>query len=123
VLGGAASNIDGFLGEINAFLQLSWINIFGAKRCSLDIEKPKFQEVFHSKTNSISVGNNVLDTPTSNIDGFFGEINVFLQITWIGLFRTKRTYLHLENSEWQDVFLSKTNSILTWKQCARCSCF
>jgi hypothetical protein len=31
----------------------------------------------------------------------------------------KRAYLQLENYDLKEVFLSKTNSILTWKQCAR----
>jgi hypothetical protein len=70
VLGAAASNIDGSLGDINVFLQLSWTGIFGTERFPLDNGKVKLQEVFCSKTNSISEGNNVLYTPASTIHGF-----------------------------------------------------
>jgi hypothetical protein len=54
---------------------------------------------------------------------FFGEIHFSLQLCWVGLFETNHTYLHLEIPKHQEVFLSKTNSILRGKQCARCSCF
>jgi hypothetical protein len=55
--------------------------------------------------------------------GFFGEIHVFVQLNWIGLFGTKWAFLHPENSDLQKVFLSRTNSVLTGKPCTRCSCF
>jgi hypothetical protein len=54
---------------------------------------------------------------------FFWEINVILQLSWKGLFGTNIAYLHLENPKWQVVFLSKSNSVLTWKQFGRCSWF
>jgi hypothetical protein len=44
---------------------------------------------------------------------FFGEIHEFLQFRYIGLFKENRSYLHLETPNFQEVFLSKTNSILT----------
>jgi hypothetical protein len=53
---------------------------------------------------------------------FFGEMPVFLQLSWIGLFTAKRDKLHLETPKLQEVFLSKTNTFLIGKQCARCSC-
>jgi hypothetical protein len=43
---------------------------------------------FHRLT-QISKGNNVLDTPASNIDVFFQDILVFLQFKWTLLFWTK----------------------------------
>jgi hypothetical protein len=49
---------------------------------------------------------------------FFGEIYVFLQLKFIGPFGANTAYLHNENYGFQEVFLSKTNSILTWKPCA-----
>jgi hypothetical protein len=49
---------------------------------------------------------------------FFGEIHVFLQLCFIGLFGANTAYLHNENYELQEVFLPKSNSILTGKQCA-----
>jgi hypothetical protein len=36
-----------------------------------------------------SQGNNVIDAAASNIDGFFAEIHVFLQLRLIGLFGIK----------------------------------
>jgi hypothetical protein len=42
---------------------------------------------------------------------FFWEMHVFLQFSWIGLFGAKWAFLHLENCDWQEVFLSKTTSI------------
>jgi hypothetical protein len=50
---------------------------------------------------------------------FFGELHIFLQLSWISLFWTKRAFVHLENSNLQEVFLSKPNSVLTGKQCGR----
>jgi hypothetical protein len=50
---------------------------------------------------------------------FFGEIHGLLKISCIYLFGTKRAYVHLETPKLQEVFLSKTNSILTGKKCAR----
>jgi hypothetical protein len=51
---------------------------------------------------------------------FFGEILVFPQPRWIGLFGAKTPCLYLETHKLQRVFLSKTNSILKGKQCATC---
>jgi hypothetical protein len=42
---------------------------------------------------------------------------VFHQLSSIDLLRTKRAYLHLGKPTWEEVFLSKTNSIHTGKQC------
>jgi hypothetical protein len=49
---------------------------------------------------------------------FFQEMHVFLQLTWIALFESKWAFLHLENSDFQEIFLSNTVSILTVKQWA-----
>jgi hypothetical protein len=38
---------------------------------------------------------------------FFEEIHMFLQLRRIGLFRTKRGYVHLEKGKLEDVFFSK----------------
>jgi hypothetical protein len=40
--------------------------------------------------------------------GFFGDVHVFLQLSRIGLFGTKRANLHLEKPTLWEVFLSKT---------------
>jgi hypothetical protein len=54
---------------------------------------------------------------------FFQEINVFFQLSWIGLLGTKCAFLHLEHFELHEVFLPKIHSVLIGKQCTRCSCF
>jgi hypothetical protein len=59
-----------YFGEIHVFLQLNRIDLFGTKRANLHLEKPKLQGVFLSNQTQFSQGNNVLDAPTSNIDGF-----------------------------------------------------
>jgi hypothetical protein len=50
-------------------------------------------------------------------------MHVFLQLSWIGHLGIKWAFLHHEICDLQEVVLSKTNSILTGKQCSRCSCF
>jgi hypothetical protein len=40
-----------FFGEVHGLLELSCINLFGAKRAYVHLESPKWQEVFLSKTN------------------------------------------------------------------------
>jgi hypothetical protein len=52
------------------FLQHCLIGLFETKRAYLQLMKPKLQEVFLSKNNTILTGNNVLDAPASNTDGF-----------------------------------------------------
>jgi hypothetical protein len=49
---------------------------------------------------------------------FFDMIHVFLQVSYIGLYGTKRAYIHLEKHKLQEVLLSETNSGLIGKQCA-----
>jgi hypothetical protein len=48
-----------------------------------------------------------------------GETHVFPQLSQIGLFGKKSAFLQLENSDWHNVFLSKTISVLTGKQYTR----
>jgi hypothetical protein len=50
---------------------------------------------------------------------FFWEMNMFLQLKWLGIFGTKWAFLNLENCDLHDVLLSTTNSIVSGKQCAR----
>jgi hypothetical protein len=70
-----------------------------------------------------SQGNNVLEVPASKTDGFLSRGACVSSTSRISLFWTIRAYLHLETPKSQQVFLSKTNSIVTEKQCARCSRF
>jgi hypothetical protein len=46
----------------------------------------------------------------------FGEIHVVLNLSRTRLFGANTSYLHLENYDFQEVFLSKTNSVLTGNQ-------
>jgi hypothetical protein len=48
---------------------------------------------------------------------FFLVIPVFLQLRWIGLFRTKRGNIHLDTCKFQELFLSK---ITQFSQAAVC---
>jgi hypothetical protein len=50
---------------------------------------------------------------------FFGEVHGFLPVSRIGLFGENRSYLPLETPTLQEIILSKTNSMLTGKQCAK----
>jgi hypothetical protein len=122
VLDGAASNIDSFFGQIHVFLQLSWIGLFGVKTAKINPETSKWQKVFLSKTNSYLQGNNVLDAPTFHTNDFLQQIHLFHHLSQIGLFGTKWAFLHLENHDFQEVFLSKTNPIHTGKQFAGYYC-
>jgi hypothetical protein len=47
---------------------------------------------------------------------FFLVIHVFLHLRCIGLFGTKRGNIHLETFKFQEVILSKTNTILTGRR-------
>jgi hypothetical protein len=104
--------------ELHVFLQLSSIGLFEAKRAYLSLETPKLNEVFLSKLNSVLKAKQCANVAASSKMIFFGEIHVFLQLCFIGLFGANAAYLHNENYELQEVFLSKSNSILTGKQCA-----
>jgi hypothetical protein len=53
---------------------------------------------------------------------FFRDIHVFPQLCWTGQFGANSSYIHLENYDFQEVFLSKTNWIVTGQQHTRCSC-
>jgi hypothetical protein len=105
-------------GEIHVFLQLCWIGWFETKTSNLHLKKTKLQEDFLSKTNSVLTGKLLLQHTQ-----FFQEIHAFLQLSWIDLFGTKWAFQHLQNSDWQEIFLSKRVSILTRKKFARHSCF
>jgi hypothetical protein len=45
-----------FFGDSHVVIQLSLIGLFGIKRAYLHLEKPKLQELFLSKINSIFTG-------------------------------------------------------------------
>jgi hypothetical protein len=81
------------------------------------------QKVFLSKTNSILHGNNMLDATASIIVGFLWRDSGVSSTQIKRHIEAIRAYLHLETPKLQEVFLSKTHSILTGKQSDRCSCF
>ena len=119
----AVSHLDSLFGEIHVFLQLGWIGLlvghWNYHHCKyLSCRKYSFPNV-----NQFSRGRNVRNSVASNIDGFLGEIHVFLQLSLKCLCGAKGAYLHLENCDVQEVFTIKTNSTVTWKQYSRCYCF
>jgi hypothetical protein len=58
----------------------------------------------------------VLDATASNIDGFLWTNTCVSSTQLIRPILVNRAYLHLENYDFEEVFLSKTNSTLTGKQ-------
>jgi hypothetical protein len=120
VLDAPASNTDGFLRVIHVSHQLILICSFGTKWDFLHLESYDLQDVFLSEITQFWQVNNMLDSPASNTDGSLREIYVFLQLSWMGLLAAKWANIHIENYDFQEVFLSKTNSILRGKQCTRC---
>jgi hypothetical protein len=81
-------------------------------------KKCSFQQV-----TQFSWGINVLQLHFLTGNVFFGEVHVFLQLSWIGLCWAIRPYHHLETPKLQEEFLSKINSIPTVVQCAGGYCF
>jgi hypothetical protein len=71
--------------ELNVFLQLSLICLFGTKWAFLHLENYDLEEVSFQKLTQYSEGDNVLDHPPSKTDGCLGEIHVFRHLIWIGL--------------------------------------
>jgi hypothetical protein len=55
-----------FFHEINVFLHLSWIGLFGTKWDILNLENNNLHEEFLSKLTQFSQGNNVQDGTSSN---------------------------------------------------------
>jgi hypothetical protein len=86
------------------------------KESILTLKHLSCRKYFFQKLTQLFQGNNLLNPPSSNTDGFLQEIHFFLHLTWIGLFETKWVFLFLKNSDLQEVLFSKTNSILTGKQ-------
>jgi hypothetical protein len=123
VLDAPASNTKLFLSRETCVSSVQLNSPVWKKRAYLHYEKPKLQEVFLSKTYSILSATMCYIVHLLTQMGFFGGIQVFLQLRRIGLFEIKRTYLHIEKTTLQEIFFSKTYSTLTGKQCDRCSCF
>jgi hypothetical protein len=106
----------GFFGEIHVFLHLSRIGLFGTSRAYLHLETPKYQVALISKSNSILTGKHVQDVSASSTDGFL------LRDTCVSLTHLSYSANHQpEKPKLQEIFLSKSNSVLTGKQCTRFS--
>jgi hypothetical protein len=142
--------------EIHMFLQLDWIGPCGTKWAFLQLENTDLHEVLLSKTNSVLTGRQSARCCSiyhrSFQIAFFGEINVFLHLSWVRLVVASRAYpylIHLSfrkysfqnltqffhgNNIWEastsnkdsflaEIHVSNTNLILTGKQCSRSSSF
>jgi hypothetical protein len=70
------------------------------------------------KLSQFSQGNNVLDAPASNLDGFLCRDTCVPQVCWIGLLRANTTYFHLETPKFQVVSLSKRSQFSQGKICS-----
>jgi hypothetical protein len=92
------------------------MGLYGSNRTYLNLENYDLQEGFLPNSQSVLAGNHVLDALYSDTDGFLQQIHVFFQLNWIGLFGTQWPIFHFETFDLQEVFLSKTNSVLTRKQ-------
>jgi hypothetical protein len=110
----SSSNRDGFLWEIHLFLHLSSIGLFGRKWAFLHLEYSICGKYSFQKRTQFTQGNNELDVTASNIDDLLWKDTWLLQLSWVCLFGENRGYLHLEIPKLQEVFFSKTNSILKW---------
>jgi hypothetical protein len=74
------------------------------------------KEVILEKLTQFSPGTIVLYAPTAIISGFHWTDNFISSTYLIRPIWNSMRLLHLENYDLQEIFLSKTNSILTGKQ-------
>jgi hypothetical protein len=85
---------------------------------SLSCRKYSFQ-----KLTQFSEGNNVLDAPASNTNGFLlRDASVSSTQLHRPIWNKDIAHLYLEKLTLQEIFLSESNSILR-KTCARFTCF
>jgi hypothetical protein len=107
-----------FFGVMHVVLQLCSIVLYDKNGAYLHLEKPKLQDLFLSKTNSnLSLGNKMPHVISSNIDGFLWR-DTCVSLTQLNRpIATTRTHRHTEKPKFQEVFFSKTNSILRESIC------
>jgi hypothetical protein len=111
-----------FFGENHVFLQLSAEYAYLCQRELIStLKNLSCRRYSFQKLTQFSQGNNVLDFPASNTDGSLESYMSFLNSD--DEFCTYRANLQLEIPKLQEIFLSKTNSIISGKQCTRYSCF
>jgi hypothetical protein len=112
-----------FFQEIHVFLQLSQIGLFGTKCAFLPLNTPRDRQYSFPHLTQFTQRNKVLDALASNLDGFLSRDTCVSSTQLNRAIWNKLMFLPLENLDEEAVFLSKTNSIFTGKQCARCSSF
>jgi hypothetical protein len=110
-----------FFGDIHVFLQLSQIGLLGAISAYLHFATPNLRK--YSFKNELNSHRETMCYMLLLLKLMvcFREIHVFLPFSQTGIFGVNRAYLHLVIPKLQEVFLSKTNSFVQGKQCARCS--
>jgi hypothetical protein len=111
------------IGDIQVFLQFSWVGLFGTSKAYLHLKHQSCGKDSFQTLTQFSEGKNVLDAPASNIDGFLSR---YIYVSSTHLNRpvwSNISILPPWKLQCEEVFLSKTNSILTRKQCIRCFCF
>jgi hypothetical protein len=114
-LDAASSNIDGFLWRDTCVSSTRLNMPIGNKWAFVHLENYDLQENSFQKLTQFWQWNNVLNSPVSNTDGFFLRNTCVFTTYLIGLLEKNRAYPHLEKCDFQEVFLSKTNSILRVK--------
>jgi hypothetical protein len=80
------------------------------------------QEVLLSKITQFPQENNELGAVASNIGGFFWRDTCVSTAQVNRPVWSKHTYLLLETPKLREEFILKIKSIVTGKQCGRCSC-
>jgi hypothetical protein len=124
VLDAASPNVVGFPWRDTCVCSYQLNTPIWSYRAYLQLEHQSCRKYsFHNLT-QFSQGNNVLDAAASNIEGLLwrGEVHVS-SIQANRPIRSKQSQSLQETHKLQEVLLSKTNLILTGKQCARWSCF
>jgi hypothetical protein len=107
------------------FLNLVDLGLFATKCAFLHLENCVCRKYSFKKLTEFSQRNQVVHAAANNtavLFFFFSEIYVLRSLSWIGLSGTNEPYCNLK-SDLQKGLSLKTNSILTGKQVACCSCF
>jgi hypothetical protein len=117
VLNAAASNICGFHWRETCILS-PWLNRPVWNNRVYPPRKHTVQEVFLSKLSQFLKRNNVLDVLESNTNGFLWR-DTYISSSQLNKTISNRDYLHLEKSNLQEDYLSKTNYVHRGKQCDR----
>jgi hypothetical protein len=81
------------------------------------LKKVSWRTYFFQKLNEFSQGNNVLDTPTSSPDAVLVRDTCVSSLSWIELIVKREPISTLKNL-FQEIFLTKTNTVLPGKLCA-----